>query len=542
MNWRIIGLTGAICLLLFVPFLGYVHLFDWDEINFAECAREMVESGNYTTVTIDYEPFWEKPPLFIWMQALAMKVFGVNEFAARFPNVIAGFFTVLSLIYHGTRHQNRTFGFWWAAFYVGSFLPNLYFHSGIIDPWFNLFILNSIAFYYLGLTKERIHEFLLAGLFAGLAVMTKGPVALILVGGSVFLYHALTRFKGFPSIKSLLTVLLTTLTVSLLWFFLLWITGNQVIITQFLDYQVRLFQTQDAGHGGPIYYHWVVLLLGCFPASFFALSLIFKKSSYENRFNTLMLIAGLLTLVLFSVVQTKIIHYSSFCYFFLTYFAALSLSKNENTPKRAALVSLLYLTLLALALGALVYLQSYGPGISKVVNIQDPFAKANLEADTVWGWMDFIPVIIWVTGICVGAYFLRKKRVDWSLAALLSAIALGNLSLKPTVLPHVEAYTQGAAVAFYEQHQAKDVYLITLGYKSYAHLFYGKIKPHTNPLRYNEGWVCSDSTDLPVYLVARIPMHENYLKAYPNLKKLSMKNGFVFLTQKKNLSLNPKDK
>jgi 4-amino-4-deoxy-L-arabinose transferase-like glycosyltransferase len=146
MSWRILGLTGALCLLLFAPFLGYVHLFDWDEINFAECAREMVESGNYTTVTIDYEPFWEKPPLFIWMQALAMKAFGVNEFAARFPNVIAAFFTILSLIYHGTRHQNRTFGFWWAAFYVGSFLPNLYFHSGIIDPWFNLFILNSIAF------------------------------------------------------------------------------------------------------------------------------------------------------------------------------------------------------------------------------------------------------------------------------------------------------------------------------------------------------------------------------------------------------------
>jgi hypothetical protein len=188
-----------------------------------------------------------------------------------------------------------------------------------------------------------------------------------------------------------------------------------------------------------------------------------------------------------------------------------------------------------------VYLQGYGPGISKVVEIKNPFAEANLQADTVWGWIDFIPVVIWVTGICIGAYFMRRKRVDLSLAALLSAIALGNLSLKPTVLPHVEAYMQGAAVAFYEQHQAKDVYLITLGFKSYAHLFYGKIKPHSNPLRYNEGWVCSDSTDLPVYLVARIPMHENYLKAYPNLKKLSMKNGFVFLAQKKNLSLKLKE-
>ena len=86
------------------------------------------------------------------------------------------------------------------------------------------------------------------------------------------------------------------------------------------------------------------------------------------------------------------------------------------------------------------------------------------------------------------------------------------------------------------------MYLIPLGFKSYAHLFYGQIKPHQNNNRFNEAWVCSDTTDLPVYYVARIPMHENYLKAYPNLKKLYMKNGFVFLAQKKNLSLNSKDK
>jgi len=94
----------VITLFLFIPFLGYVHLFDWDEINFAECAREMVRSGHYHTVTIDYIPFWEKPPVFIWMQALAMKTFGVNEFAARFPNVIAGVFTLISLVFITTPH------------------------------------------------------------------------------------------------------------------------------------------------------------------------------------------------------------------------------------------------------------------------------------------------------------------------------------------------------------------------------------------------------------------------------------------------------
>jgi 4-amino-4-deoxy-L-arabinose transferase-like glycosyltransferase len=49
--------------IFFIPFLGSVHLFDWDEINFAESAREMIVTGNYSRVQIDFHPFWEKPPL-----------------------------------------------------------------------------------------------------------------------------------------------------------------------------------------------------------------------------------------------------------------------------------------------------------------------------------------------------------------------------------------------------------------------------------------------------------------------------------------------
>ncbi|MFN4911406.1 MAG: ArnT family glycosyltransferase [Flavobacteriales bacterium] len=542
MNLKTLGIVFGISLLLFIPFLGKVHLFDWDEINFAECAREMVTSGKYSTVTIDYLPFWEKPPLFIWMQALSMKIFGINEFAARFPNVVAALFTILTLIYHGAQHQNRKFGYWWATFYIGSFLPNMYFHSGIIDPWFNLFIFNSIAFYYLGTSKQRIPEFLFAGLFTGLAVMTKGPVAILLIASSVFLFHLITKFKSFPKFKYVVLTLITALVISLLWFFLLWISGNKAIITQFLDYQVRLFQTKDAGHGGPIYYHWLVLLLGCFPASFFALGSFFRKDSYQNPFNTMLFISGLFTLVLFSIVQTKIIHYSSFCYFFLTYFAAITVSKSEKANRISTWITLAYLALLALGIGVLLYIQVYGNGIASYLTIKDPFALANLQAAEPWNTIDFLPALIWLSAIAVGIYFMLTERLKQAILTLLVAVPIGILSIQATILPHIEQYTQRAAISFYESKAKQNVYLIPLGFKSYAHLFYGQVKPHHNKNRFNEAWICSDSTDLPVYYVARIPMHENYLKAYPNLKKLTMKNGFVFLTQKKNLSLNSKVK
>src|ERR1041385_947023 len=98
------SLPVFICgLIPFVPFLGHVHLFDWDEINFAECAREMVVTKNYTTVQIDFLPFWEKPPLFIWMQAASMHIFANIDFAARFPNAVCGAVTLLVIYILGRR-------------------------------------------------------------------------------------------------------------------------------------------------------------------------------------------------------------------------------------------------------------------------------------------------------------------------------------------------------------------------------------------------------------------------------------------------------
>jgi len=61
-------LIGAI---VYIPFLGSSQLFDWDEINFAESAREMMVSGDYLTVQINFQPFWEKPPIFMWLQVLS---------------------------------------------------------------------------------------------------------------------------------------------------------------------------------------------------------------------------------------------------------------------------------------------------------------------------------------------------------------------------------------------------------------------------------------------------------------------------------------
>lgn len=532
---KILFVLGIILLVL-VPFLGNVHLFDWDEINFAECAREMVSSGSYETVTIDYQPFWEKPPLFIWMQAMSMKIFGINEFAARFPNVLAGIATIFSLLYHGSRQHSMKFAWWWSALYLGSFLPNVYFHSGIIDPWFNLFIFNSISFYIIGTQKKNWSQFALAGCFAGLATMTKGPVTILLIGMPLLLFHIFLKFKDFPKIKNLIIAMSLTILVGSIWFFTLFITGNKEIIGQFIDYQIRLFQTKDAGHGGPMYYHLIVLLFGCFPASFLALG-NFKISKKEfSPYKKAILILGLFTLILFSLVQTKIIHYSSLCYFPITYFAAdFWVNSSETIRKKILFICSLIIIIFGLILALLVSIQLFTGGIEHYINIKDDFAKANLSANIKWDKIDFLAPFIFISLGVLSIFAITKNKIQKALSFLLSSIAVGIVILLATILPHIESYTQGAAIQFYQSHKDKNVYLIPLGFKSYAHFYYGEVKPHKNPLRFEESWICSPNTDLPVYYVSKKQTKNYYLSTYPNLILEYEKNGFVFYRQRENL-------
>ncbi len=203
-NELTIAILAAI---LFIPFLGNVHLFDWDEINFAESAREMIVLGNYFDVQINFIKFTEKPPLFFWMQVLSMKVFGINEFAARFPNAVCGIITLVLLFRIGKKIYNQTFARIWVLTYLGTLLTFLYFKSGIIDPWFNLFIFLAIYHFYCitSLSKQTTFHAVLAGLFLGLAILTKGPVALLIIALCYICFVVINRGKLFFSIKTFFT-------------------------------------------------------------------------------------------------------------------------------------------------------------------------------------------------------------------------------------------------------------------------------------------------------------------------------------------------
>jgi 4-amino-4-deoxy-L-arabinose transferase-like glycosyltransferase len=256
---------------LFMHSLGGVHLFDWDEINFAESSREMIVSGDYLRVQVNFEPFWEKPPIFFWLQVLSMKVFGITEFAARLPNAVCGILTLLSLYLFGRRIHGESFGRWWAFLYAATVMPHTYFKSGIIDPWFNFFTFLGIGFLALFVAGQReprppVRFLALSALFTGCAVLTKGPVAflIVLLGYAVSL--GLGRWRTWARPVHYLTWAGVFAAVTLSWFGLEVMSHGWWFIEEFITYQIRLAKTQDAGFAGFPGYTFVVLLVGCFPA------------------------------------------------------------------------------------------------------------------------------------------------------------------------------------------------------------------------------------------------------------------------------------
>jgi len=540
--------VALVAALFFLPFLGGVHLFDWDEINFAEAAREMLALKDYLRVYINYEPFWEKPPFFFWLQALSMKAFGVGEYAARFPNAVCGILTVVLLFRLGVRLRSVRFGLLWAGAYLGSTLPFLYFKSGIIDPWFNLFIFLGLYHFILHYWKKESlpgielarsawwHLFW-AGFFIGMGMLTKGPVALLIAGLTMAVYWVHQRFRLYVGVPQVLFFLLASLIVGAAWLGLETWKNGPWFVREFFTYQYRLFSTPDAGHKGFPGYHLAVLALGCFPASVFAARSFFKMpaepSAHLADLRRWMKFLFWVVVVLFSIVESKIVHYSSMAYFPLTFLAASVIEKiwdGELPFARWMKVTLWSIAGLTAVLCIVVPILGMHPELLRDL-IADPFGQANLDAQVHWSGWEVLPGLVVMAVLALFFFWKKRERTGRAFSVLFIGNAVFVLLALIFYIKRVEGYSQRAAVEFFQSKAEEDCYIITHGYKSYAHLFYAAKRPVTDPRSHDKDFLLQGDAGKPVYVVCRIHRADE-LRAWPQLEEIGSKNGFVFFQRR----------
>jgi hypothetical protein len=387
---------------------------------------------------------------------------------------------------------------------------------------------------------------MLAGILLGLAVLTKGPVAYLVVALIVCAYWLVKRFRArFNLTKFLLFSAITGLTFGS-WYALEMIQNGSWFITEFIRYQIALFIEPGAGHAGFPGYHFVVLFFGCFPASILAINTIFHNEEIDTRraeFRFWMILLMAVVLALFTIVQSKIVHYSSLCYFPLTFFATLYVWRRMQAGTQIgrwqtvliSVVGVLYVCVGIL----LVYLGMHAGDINKYIML-DPNFIGSLSMDVHWQWWHILPVVFLASGI-IGFLRLRRQPLK-SIIALYVGSALFIYTGIFCWVGKIQQYTQGPSTEFFTSLRSQDVYAVTWGHKSFSPYWdFRKPMPEgfstayktageTPYVQYSdtEFLLTSPTVSKDVYILTKANKADIFEQRHPNVRRIRDNGGFVY--------------
>jgi 4-amino-4-deoxy-L-arabinose transferase-like glycosyltransferase len=256
--------------LLFLPNLGGPSLWDIDEGHNVEAAREMYVSGNWIVPTFNFELRVDKPALLYWLEIGAFELFGVNEFAARFPSALMALLAVLFTYELGRRMFHARVGLLAGLMLASTVLFCAAAHFANPDALLNACTLLTFLFFWNSLARGDQSWFLFCGVSTGLAVLAKGPVGLILPSAVTLLFLAWSRqlrrlldWRWLPGILVFGLVMVP-------WY--AWVgaeTRGNFLKGFFLTHNVDRFLNPMEGHHGNPAYYVLVLLLGFAPWSAF---------------------------------------------------------------------------------------------------------------------------------------------------------------------------------------------------------------------------------------------------------------------------------
>src|SRR6267378_866239 len=256
--------------LLFFLALGDMGLTDRDEGRNAEAGREMFESGDRLTPTFNGELRIAKPVFIYWLMEQSYRLFGVNEFAARFPSALFGVGLIFIHYLFLVHQRDQT-----VALFGGlMLLLNLEIlglgRMALTDSVLIFFTTASLYGFWLGLhgtggVRRWIWTFYIG---MALATLTKGPVGFAVPIIAAALYLTWTRRwlnywqKGVPLAGMLVFILLAAP-----WYAAMFLVHGDAYATGAKAHTIGRFLSPMEGHQGTIFFYLPVLLLGFFPWS-----------------------------------------------------------------------------------------------------------------------------------------------------------------------------------------------------------------------------------------------------------------------------------
>jgi len=332
-------------------------LLPCDEGCYGEIAREMVvEEKGWLTLHFNYEPWFEKPPLYIWLIALAYKLFGVNEFSVRIWSALFGFGCVILLYFFSKKlFLSERIALFSALSLIGFTQFVKPSKMGMMDAPLTFFILLGLFFFWIGRKKD--HYFLFVGISTGFAFMVKSFAAFLLPIIVIAFACAAGELKHLTNRKLFLGFLIGFL-ICLPWHIYQYIEWGNIFVNEYFFKHVlgRTYQGFEGNTGSAFYYferiftHNIPLGSLCFFTIPYMLYVLRLEKDRERKAAFILIVASVaIPLILFSLVKTKVYTYIMPAYPFLALSIAVTADRIINkggTDNRKLIIALLLILIM----------------------------------------------------------------------------------------------------------------------------------------------------------------------------------------------------
>jgi len=261
--------------------LNFYPLLDVDETRYAIMSRDLSNSKDWNLLLLNSVPFLEKPPLYFWMVAASIKIFGrFSEFAVRFPIALISTFLVFFTYFFGKKVLSRKFGLISSIILLTSVFFLIFSHVAILDMVLTVSIASSLYCAFLTFHNEyRYKKYCWWGFwaFAGLGFLAKGILAIAIPFTVMFLYCLITKnLKELFKPLNILVGLLIFLLISMPWHIIMfrdygWSFVNEYFIKHHF---ARLLTSEALGRKHGLFYFIPVFIVAFMPWTFIFLASI----------------------------------------------------------------------------------------------------------------------------------------------------------------------------------------------------------------------------------------------------------------------------
>lgn len=280
-----------------------------DEARYSEIPREMLVSHDFVTPHINGIKYFEKPPLFYWLQSASLKTFGLSEWSARLMDALMGLLGCLGTYFAGRKLYDRKTGLFAAITLSTSLLYFVLARVITLDMTVSVLLCFSLFSFIL-----RYYYWVY--IFAGLAVLAKGLIGIIFPGSIIFLWLLYTHNWRILRECKLIPGTMIFLAITLPWHILVQLKNPEFFNYYFITQQFSRYLTMSAGRYGPLWYYVPILLGGLFPWTGFlwGAKQVFDKKNTTDLF---LFISTVFIFLFYTVSHSKLIPYVLPCFPFI---------------------------------------------------------------------------------------------------------------------------------------------------------------------------------------------------------------------------------